>query len=71
MLGEVENGTVTPIGATTEYHSLEVITTLLSSCQVYVLKPNDYKDLMDLSHDDIATNIEMNNRSFVFDETDA
>ena len=41
LLGAVEEGTVTLIGATTENPSFEVITPLLSRCQVYVLKPLD------------------------------
>jgi putative ATPase len=41
LLGAVENGTVTLIGATTENPSFEVISALLSRCQVYVLKPLD------------------------------
>lgn len=45
LLGAVENGTITLIGATTENPSFEVITPLLSRCQVYVLKSLDVKDL--------------------------
>lgn len=45
LLGAVENGTITLIGATTENPSFEVITPLLSRCQVYVLKSLDIKDL--------------------------
>ncbi|MBO7584235.1 MAG: replication-associated recombination protein A, partial [Bacteroidales bacterium] len=45
LLGAVEDGTVVLIGATTENPSFEVITPLLSRCQVYVLKPLEYKDL--------------------------
>lgn len=47
LLGAVEDGTITLIGATTENPSFEVITPLLSRCQVYVLKS--------LSKDDLAT----------------
>ncbi|HRZ98199.1 MAG TPA: replication-associated recombination protein A [Paludibacter sp.] len=71
LLGAVENGTVTLIGATTENPSFEVITPLLSRCQVYVLKPLDDKDLMDLANRAIATDIELKDRTFVFDETEA
>lgn len=45
LLGAVEDGTVTLIGATTENPSFEVITPLLSRCQVYVLRPLDVEDL--------------------------
>ena len=50
LLGAVENGTIVLIGATTENPSFEVITPLLSRCQVFVLKslePEDLKTLMD------------------------
>ena len=50
LLGDVEEGTITLIGATTENPSFEVITPLLSRCQVYVLKPLDKEDLMELLH---------------------
>ena len=45
LLGAVENGTVTLIGATTENPSFEVISPLLSRCQVYILKSLEIKDL--------------------------
>lgn len=45
LLGAVETGTVTLIGATTENPSFEVISPLLSRCQVFVLKPLENKDL--------------------------
>ena len=45
LLVAVENGLVTPIGATTENPSFEVISPLLSRCQVYILKPLDENDL--------------------------
>lgn len=50
LLGAVEEGIVTLIGATTENPSFEVITPLLSRCQVYVLKPLGKEDLMELLH---------------------
>ena len=50
LLGAVEEGTITLIGATTENPSFEVITPLLSRCQVYVLKPLDKEDLLELMH---------------------
>src|SRR5215212_7244461 len=48
LLGAVEKGTVTLIGATTENPSFEVNSALLSRCQVYVLKPLDEKALIQL-----------------------
>lgn len=50
LLGAVEAGTITLIGATTENPSFEVITPLLSRCQVYVLKPLGKDDLLELLH---------------------
>ncbi len=46
LLGAVEKGTITLIGATTENPSFEVISPLLSRCQVYILKPLDEKQMM-------------------------
>lgn len=71
LLGAVENGTVTLIGATTENPSFEVITPLLSRCQVYVLKPLKENDLLDLAKRAIVTDIELKKREIVFDETEA
>jgi putative ATPase len=48
LLGAVERGTVTLIGATTENPSFEVISALLSRCQVYILQPLDEGDLISL-----------------------
>ncbi len=48
LLGAVEEGVVTLIGATTENPSFEVISPLLSRCQVYVLKPLEKDDLLEL-----------------------
>ncbi len=50
LLGAVEEGTITLVGATTENPSFEVITPLLSRCQVYVLKSLDKNDLLELLH---------------------
>ena len=50
LLGAVEEGTITLVGATTENPSFEVITPLLSRCQVYVLKSLDKDDLLELLH---------------------
>lgn len=48
LLGAVEQGIITLIGATTENPSFEVITPLLSRCQVYTLKPLEKDDLIDI-----------------------
>jgi putative ATPase len=48
LLGAVEKGIVTLIGATTENPSFEVISPLLSRCQVYILKPFEKKELLAL-----------------------
>lgn len=48
LLGAVEKGTITLIGATTENPSFEVISALLSRCQVYILKPLDKDDLLSM-----------------------
>ncbi|MDX2305700.1 MAG: replication-associated recombination protein A [Microscillaceae bacterium] len=48
LLGAVEEGTITLIGATTENPSFEVISALLSRCQVYILKPLEKEDLLGL-----------------------
>ena len=71
LLGAVENGTVTLIGATTENPSFEVITPLLSRCQVYVLKSLENEDLLELAHRAIATDSELKHREIIFDETES
>jgi putative ATPase len=71
LLGAVEKGTVTLIGATTENPSFEVITPLLSRCQVYVLKPLDNEDLMVLAKRAISTDVELKTREIVMDETES
>lgn len=71
LLGAVENGTVTLIGATTENPSFEVITPLLSRCQVYVLKPLENEDLLELVHRAIITDPELKQREIVLDETES
>jgi putative ATPase len=57
LLGAVEKGTVTLIGATTENPSFEVIRPLLSRCQIYVLKSLEKDDLLELLHRAINTDI--------------
>jgi putative ATPase len=71
LLGAVEKGTVTLIGATTENPSFEVITPLLSRCQVYVLRPLDNDDLMLLAKRAISTDVELKTREITLDETES
>ena len=71
LLGAVENGTVTLIGATTENPSFEVITPLLSRCQVYVLKSLTNEDLLELAQRAVNTDAELKKRKVFFDETEA
>ena len=71
LLGAVEQGVVTLIGATTENPSFEVIRPLLSRCQLYVLKPLDKQDLQELLDRVITEDEEMKRRHIVLQETDA
>jgi putative ATPase len=71
LLGAVENGTITLIGATTENPSFEVITPLLSRCQVYILKPLDDEDLLELLHRVIKTDERLKTLDIQVDETEA
>lgn len=71
LLGAVERGVVTLIGATTENPSFEVIRPLLSRCQVYVLKPLDKDDLLGLLHRAVTEDVELKKRSIVLKETGA
>lgn len=71
LLGAVENGTVTLIGATTENPSFEVITPLLSRCQVYVLKSLEESDLLELFERATKNDNELKNKQFHLEENDA
>lgn len=71
LLGAVENGTVTLIGATTENPSFEVITPLLSRCQVYVLKSLEIADLEKLVNRAFSTDTELSKREVDLQETEA
>ena len=71
LLGAVENGTVTLIGATTENPSFEVITPLLSRCQVYVLKSLEVADVEQLTQRAFANDIELSKREVELQETEA
>lgn len=71
LLGAVEAGTVILIGATTENPSFEVITPLLSRCQVFVLKSLDASDLRILLDRALATDEILKERNIEVKETDA
>ena len=71
LLGAVERGTVTLIGATTENPSFEVIRPLLSRCQVYVLKPLDKDALEKILHRAITTDPELQKKHIELKETGA
>ena len=71
LLGAVEQGTVTLIGATTENPSFEVIRPLLSRCQLYVLKSLTKDDLMELLHKAVERDIILKTKHIEFRETDA
>ena len=71
LLGAVEHGTVTLIGATTENPSFEVIRPLLSRCQVYVLKPLGKQDLQRLLERAITEDAELSKKHIELKETGA
>ena len=71
LLGAVETGTIVLIGATTENPSFEVITPLLSRCQVFVLKPLEADDLMTLLKRALAEDVLLKDRDIRLEETDA
>lgn len=71
LLGAVERGVVTLIGATTENPSFEVIRPLLSRCQLYVLKSLDKDDLLELLQRAITTDTELSKRHIELKQTDA
>lgn len=71
LLGAVEKGWITLIGATTENPSFEVIPALLSRCQVYVLEPFNKKDLETLLHKAISEDEILSKKEIHLQETDA
>lgn len=71
LLAAVEQGVVTLIGATTENPSFEVIRPLLSRCQLYVLKPLEKEDLLELLHRAVTEDIELKKRNIEIKETGA
>jgi putative ATPase len=71
LLGAVEQGLVTLIGATTENPSFEVISPLLSRCQVYVLNSLEKEDLLTLLNHALITDYEISRRKIVLKEYEA
>ena len=71
LLGAVEEGTITLIGATTENPSFEVITPLLSRCQVYVLKSLEKDDLLELLHRVLTTDEHIRSLNIELKETES
>ena len=71
LLGAVEKGIVTLIGATTENPSFEVIRPLLSRCQLYVLKSLNKDDLQELLHRAITQDVELKEKDITLEETAA
>ena len=71
LLGAVERGIVTLIGATTENPSFEVIRPLLSRCQLYVLKSLEKADLLKLLERAISKDVILRERKIELKETDA
>ncbi|WP_121354664.1 replication-associated recombination protein A [Flavisolibacter nicotianae] len=71
LLGAVEKGIVTLIGATTENPSFEVNSALLSRCQVYVLKPLEVDDLVQLLHQAMEKDEWLRTKKIELRETEA
>ena len=71
LLGAVEKGEVVLIGATTENPSFEVITPLLSRCQVYILKSMGDEQLLQLLNRALATDEELKKRNITVEQTEA
>ena len=71
LLGAVEKGIITLIGATTENPSFEVIRPLLSRCQVYTLKSLEKDDLLSLLHRAIESDVVLRENEIVLEETGA
>ena len=71
LLGAVESGIVTLVGATTENPSFEVIRPLLSRAQVYVLKPLDAPELQQLLDRALTTDEILKKRNVTVESTDA
>ncbi len=71
LLGAVEKGVVTLIGATTENPSFEVISALLSRSQVYILKHHSQIELVDLLHKAMKEDVMLSKKQICLNETEA
>ena len=71
LLGAVEKGSITLIGATTENPSFEVINSLLSRCQVYTLNPLDKKQLQELISNTLKNDSEVSSKKIEIIEDEA
>ena len=71
LLGAVEKGSITLIGATTENPSFEVINALLSRCQVYTLNPLDKNQLRELLNNTLKNDLEVSSKKIDILEDDA
>lgn len=71
LLGAVEQGIITLIGATTENPSFEVISPLLSRCQIYVLKPLENRDLDKLLAHALSKDVFLKTKKIVIEEKEA
>lgn len=68
LLGAVEKGIITLIGATTENPSFEVNSALLSRCQVYILKPLSEDDLLKLVHHALTVDETLRKKKVILQE---
>jgi len=71
LLNAVERGIITLIGATTENPSFEVISALLSRCQVYTLQSHNQSELLAILHQAIKTDIYLKTKNISLQETNA
>ncbi|MFN5878141.1 MAG: AAA family ATPase, partial [Flavobacteriales bacterium] len=71
LLGAVEKGTVTLIGATTENPSFEVISALLSRCQVFTLSNHTRQDLLNLLERAIKEDVVLKDKNIILEDTNA
>ncbi|SDB94153.1 replication-associated recombination protein A [Williamwhitmania taraxaci] len=71
LLSAVEQGIVTLIGATTENPSFEVISPLLSRCQVFILKSLEDADMLKLLERALTTDLFLKQKTVIIEETDA
>ncbi len=71
LLGAVEQGIITLIGATTENPSFEVISPLLSRCQVYILKPLDKESLLKILNNALQNDFDLKERTILIEENEA